>query len=165
MADEKPSAELPLPTGEGGVRVATPRLHEALPPRLKRNARSLRVSITDAEARLWYHLRNRQMAGRKFRRQHPFGPYVLDFYCECAGLVVEIDGSQHLEERNAAYDAARSRYLESRSLQVLRFNNLEALTETESVLSVILEALEHPHPGPLPRGEGTQPLSPRLADD
>ena len=111
--------------------------------------------MTDAEARLWYRLRNRNTSDYKFRRQHPIGPYILDFYCEYKHLAIEVDGSQHSERGYADHDAVRSTYLERQGLRVLRFDNLQVLRETDAVMSVIFEALESPHPPPLPRGEGT----------
>ena len=86
------------------------------------------------------------MAGHKFRRQHPFGPYILDFYCPAAQLVVELDGGQHLDTAIARRDQARTTYLEKRGLRVLRFNNIQALKETKAVLDVILKLLEDPSP-------------------
>ena len=78
-------------------------------------ARSLRRSLTDAEALLWRHLRSRQF-GVKFRRQHPFGPYVLDFYCHAVHLVVEVDGSQHETSQGKGRDEERTRFLEGAGL-------------------------------------------------
>ena len=86
------------------------------------------------------------MAGHKFRRQHPFGPYILDFYCPAAQLVVELDGGQHLDPDIARRDQERTIYLEKRGLRVLRFNNIQALKETKAVLDVILKLLEDPSP-------------------
>ena len=86
------------------------------------------------------------MAGHKFRRQHPFGPFILDFYCASARLVIELDGGQHLDLDNARRDQERTSYLEQQGLQVLRFNNIQALKQTKAVLDVILQALEHPSP-------------------
>ena len=117
-----------------------------LPEHTRANARKLRYASTDAEARLWYNLRRHGLAGHKFRRQHPFGPYILDFYCAEARLVVEVDGSQHIETQTVVRDAKRTRYLEQHGLRVLRFTNLEALLETDSVLAVILVALANPSP-------------------
>ena len=102
--------------------------------------------MTDAEARLWFNLRRHGTAGRKFRRQHPFGPFILDFYCADAHLVVELDGGQHFEPAQAAYDAERTKFLETKGLRVLRFTNIEALMQTDAVLEVILGALENPSP-------------------
>jgi very-short-patch-repair endonuclease len=98
--------------------------------------------MTDAERRLWYFLRRHGTAGRKFRRQHPVGPYIVDFYCADARLVVEVDGGQHFEPDVARVDAYWTQYLEHRGLRVLRFTNLEVLTQTEAVLEVVLRAVE-----------------------
>ena len=127
-------------------------------------ARSLRRAQTDAERRLWARLRNRQIDGWKFRRQAPFGPYVLDFHCIDAGLVIEVDGSQHADER-VAHDIQRTAYLEANAQRVVRFWNSDVLTNIDGVLEAIYLALgqrQAPSPGaarrPLPegRGEGEQ---------
>jgi very-short-patch-repair endonuclease len=110
------------------------------------NARRLRTDMTDAERRLWYHLRRHGMNGLKFRRQHPFGPYILDFYCAEARLAVELDGGQHFEASGTAYDGRRTEYLEVQGVRVLRFTNIEALRETDAVLEVILRAVGRPSP-------------------
>ena len=120
-------------------------------------ARSLRATPTDAEALLWFHLRDRRLSDHKFRRQRPIGPYFADFACLEAKLIVEIDGGQHVDA--AAYDAERSRFMEAQGYRVLRFWNNEVLTQTDSVLERVWEALESgsPHPSPLPRaGEGAR---------
>jgi very-short-patch-repair endonuclease len=78
------------------------------------------------------------LLGLKFRRQHPIGPFVADFACPERGLVIELDGSQHLEQRTA--DAERTRSLESLGFRVLRFWNNQVLRETEAVLATILAA-------------------------
>jgi very-short-patch-repair endonuclease len=108
--------------------------------------------MSDAESRLWYTLRRHGLEGFKFRRQHPLGPFILDFYCAQARLVVEIDGGQHFDKVKSTQDAERTMYLEERGLRVLRFSNREALLETDSLLDQILEALKTPLPNPLPRG-------------
>lgn len=84
-------------------------------------ARALRQSPTTAEQLLWRHLRNRQLAGTKFRRQHPLGPYILDFVCLAQGLVVEVDGGQHADLQAQAYDRQRAVWLRQQGLRVLRF--------------------------------------------
>ena len=114
---------------------------QRLYPQALTNARRLRTDMTDAERRLWYHLRRHGMNGLKFRRQHAFGPYILDFFCPEAMLVVEVDGGQHFKQGVKAYDGRRTRYLQARGLRVLRFTNLEALTETDAVLEVIFRAV------------------------
>jgi very-short-patch-repair endonuclease len=103
-------------------------------------ARILRTRRTEAEHRLWQHLRARRLNGLKFRRQHPVGDYFIDFYCAELGLAIEIDGSQHLDETGK--DAARTRGLEWRGLRVLRFWNDDVLARTDDVLAAILDAVE-----------------------
>jgi very-short-patch-repair endonuclease len=116
-------------------------------------ARTLRRNMTDVEQKLWYRLRNRHLTGWKFRRQHEIDHYIVDFVCTDAMLIVELDGSQHAEQVD--YDTRRTRHLHALGYRVLRFWNNDVLTDTESVLEVILEALANPapHPGPLPAGE------------
>jgi adenine-specific DNA-methyltransferase len=99
---------------------------------------TLRRDTTDAEKRLWRHLRNRPLRGQKFRRQRPVGPYVVDFMCLESRLVVEVDGGQHSPDT----DRERTRYLERQGFRVLRFWNNEVLGEIEGVLARIVEALE-----------------------
>jgi lysyl-tRNA synthetase class 2 len=115
--------------------------------------RQLRRDQTEAERQLWERLRDRRLAGFKFRRQHRIGPYYADFVCAAAMLVVELDGSQHLEQVDS--DAARTRFLESLGYRVLRFWNDEAMVSTEDVLDAIFKALRPPHPA------ASQPPSPR----
>ena len=116
--------------------------------------RELRKSSTDAERALWRHLCARQLGGYKFRRQHPFDGYVLDFVCIECKLVIEVDGGQHDESMR---DKARDEFLARAGFQTLRFWNNEVLQQTEAVLEVILRRLEnHPHPGPLLEGEGAE---------
>ena len=111
-------------------------------------ARALRRDDTDAEARLWNALRARRLGGWKWRRQVPTGPFILDFFCVEAGLVVELDGGQHSEQ--VAYDARRTEYLERLGLRVIRFWNSDVLTDRNAVCLTILVACggEHPSMGP-----------------
>ena len=104
-------------------------------------ARALRQASTTAEQLLWRHLRNRQLAGAKFRRQHPLGPYILDFVCLEQGLVVEIDGGQHADLQAQAYDQQRTVWLQQQGLRVLRFWNHEVVQQTNEVLARVLQAL------------------------
>ncbi len=104
--------------------------------------RDLRRNPTDAERHLWYGLRLHQLGGFKFRRQRPIGPYVCDFVCVSAALVVELDGSQHAAQ--AAYDAARNAFLRKRGCRVLRFWNQDVLSRTEAVMDTIFEVLHRP---------------------
>ena len=104
---------------------------------LKTKARELRSHMTDAEQKLWHHLRCKQILGIQFYRQRPLGEYILDFHAPAVGLVVELDGSQHQERGAINYDSLRTAYLESLGLTVIRFDNLQALNETGSVLEMI----------------------------
>jgi very-short-patch-repair endonuclease len=88
---------------------------------LLNRARELRKNPTDAERKLWAHLRLRQIGGYKFRRQHPLGPYIVDFVCIEKKLIVEVDGGQHDEKR--FYDAKRDKWLEEKGFKVIRFWN------------------------------------------
>jgi adenine-specific DNA-methyltransferase len=111
------------------------KLHGRVNPAIKRNTRDLRREMTDAERMLWRHLRQRQVAGRKFRRQHPVGQYIVDFACLEAGLIIEVDGGQHAERRT--YDTARTAWLERQGFRVLRFWNSEVLSNLAGVREVI----------------------------
>src|SRR5215212_11080909 len=92
-----------------------------LDPRLLNFARNMRRDSTDAEARLWHRLRDRQLGGFKFRRQVVIAGFVIDFYCSDACLAVELDGSQHMESPDAEYDRGRTMALEKIGVRVLRF--------------------------------------------
>ncbi len=101
--------------------------------------RQLRTNQTDAENRLWRHLRNRQVGGAKFRRQVPIGPYIADFVCHDAALVIELDGGQHANQQ--VQDSQRSAFIEHEGYRVLRFWNNDVLQNTDGVLQVIVAAL------------------------
>jgi len=107
-------------------------------------ARKLRKHHTDAEQFLWQLLRNRQLAGYKFRRQYPLLNFIVDFICVERRLVIELDGSQHLE--NIAYDRKRSTQLKRLGLQVKRYWNHEVLEYTDAVLDDIYTTLTLPSP-------------------
>jgi very-short-patch-repair endonuclease len=109
--------------------------------------RKLRNNMTDADARLWQRLRGRQIAGCKFRRQHPFLDYVLDFVCLERRLVVEVDGGQHLESER---DCLRDGRLREAGFAVLRFWNNQVLLEMDAVVEVIWAALREEIPIPTP---------------
>jgi len=102
--------------------------------------RALRGRATDAERLLWRLLRSRQFLGLKFRRQHPVGPYIVDFYCAVRRLAVELDGGQHFTIEGQAYDQQRTDYLAKRGVQVLRFGNNELFENTEGVLESIRQS-------------------------
>ena len=115
----------------------------------------MRHEPTKAEHVLWQLLRNRRLGGLKFRRQHQFGPYILDFFCAEQRLAVELDGCQHFFSEAA--DQSRTEFLNNNGVRVVRFSNAEVLEYAEGVLQAILAALRSPHPGPLPEGEGDAP--------
>lgn len=102
------------------------------------NAARLRVYRTEAEDHLWQALRNRGLSGHKFRFQHSLGPFVVDFACLGARLIVEVDGGQHGEEA----DARRTAFLEAQGFRILRFWNQDVLTNRDGVLAAIQAALE-----------------------
>ncbi|MGN6758300.1 MAG: endonuclease domain-containing protein [Thermomicrobiales bacterium] len=101
-------------------------------------ARDLRRRLTTAERVLWAALRQRQLGGLRFRRQHPVGPYFLDFFCPAGGLVIELDGAVH--EATREYDEERTRYLAAYGYRVIRFKNEEVLRNLASVLAQIEQA-------------------------
>ncbi len=109
-------------------------------PLTQQRATRLRRQPTDAEQYLWQHLRRKQIAGARFRRQVPIGPYIADFVCITTKLVVELDGGQHQARRS--YDIDRDTYLQQQGFRVLRFWNNEVFSNTDGVLTAILQALE-----------------------
>lgn len=115
--------------------------HEFLPTRDRDRARKLRGTMTDAERKLWFALRARRFDGFIFRRQVPIGPYVADFACHAARLIVEVDGGQHAAGHRAVVDAARSDWLAARGYRVIRFWNNDVLGNIDSVLTEIGRAL------------------------
>jgi very-short-patch-repair endonuclease len=126
---------------------------------MKTRARELRRNATDSERLLWKHLRGRRLAGYKFRRQVVFEPYIVDFVCLEAKLIVEADGGQHLEQME--YDAKRTGVLQSIGYEVMRFWNNEILGDINAVLEQIhcrllrLHSPQTPSPQPSPGGRGS----------
>lgn len=109
------------------------------------SAKLLRTRMTDAERRLWFRLRNRQLSGFKFVRQHPVRPFVADFACREGDLIIELDGGQHAGSQS---DALRTKALRSHGYDVIRFWNNEVLTNLEGVLETIADRLKKaPSPG------------------
>ena len=146
-------SELPSRLREGpGVGMTSPML-ERRPTRL---AQSLRNNATSAERALWRHLRNRALDGHKFSRQMPVGPFVCDFLCREARLIIEVDGGQHCEcER----DLSRTAFLEGQGYRVIRFWNNNVLENVEGVVAMIKAEFARsgqPHPQPLPQAGGEQ---------
>ena len=154
-----PSSPRPAQRGEGRVRGVLGRSWrshtKAQDIKLRGYARQLRQNSTDVEMKFWRLLRRRNIEGIKFRRQHPIGPYIVDFCCQEKGLVIEFDGGQHAQ--SIRYDRQRTRFLQTQGYRVLRVWDNEALTNTNGVLEKALEMIEdNPSPCPLPvsRGEG-----------
>ena len=106
---------------------------------LQDNARRLRRDMTEAEARLWYQLRDRRLDGFKFRRQRPIGPYIVDFVCLDRQLIIELDGGQHALQVEA--DARREAFLQAAGFRLLRFWNHELLAHEVAVRERIHQAL------------------------
>jgi len=107
-------------------------------------ARTLRHNQTDTERELWHLLRGREIAGYKFGRQVPLAPYIADFVCLSARLIVKLDGSQH--SKQITYDSERTKSLEAQNFRVLRFWNNQVFEERGEVLETILSALTAPSP-------------------
>jgi|SRR5256885_4060460 very-short-patch-repair endonuclease len=117
--------------------------------RLTPVARKLRRRSTDAEMRMWRHLRARQLEGAKFVRQFPIGPYIADFACRDAHLAIELDGGQHTAE----VDTPRTEVIERFGYRILRFWNNDVLANTEGVLEVIRREILLARNSPLPDEE------------
>ena len=111
-------------------------------------AQELRTNATEAEKRLWRRLSRRQLCGCKFSRQMPVGPYICDFMCREARLVIEIDGGQH--SVHSEKDRSGTRYIESEGYRVLRFWNNDAFGNMDGVLQAIAKTLEAPPPAAPP---------------
>jgi very-short-patch-repair endonuclease len=106
-------------------------------PEKKTQRRELRSRLTPEESYLWSFLQRRQLRGRKFRRQHSVGPYIVDFYCPDEKLAVELDGSTHDHEVAQAYDKARGEFLRRLGIRTLRFENQDVRKNIEGVLAAI----------------------------
>ena len=116
-------------------------------------AQELRQTATPAERKLWTHLSRRQVAGTKFSRQIPIGPFICDFVSRSARLVIELDGGQH--DENEGRDRERTAYIEGMGFKVIRFWNNEVLEAIESVVARIeVELLKAPPPAPPAGGRG-----------
>ena len=152
--------------GEGGDQQNHLRINPAaqLPEDLKKYAREMRTSATDAEALMWSLVRGRRLLGLKFRRQHAVGRYILDFYCDELQLAVELDGGQHQDHAN--YDAERTERLEKQGIRVLRFWNNDVMTQTEVVMTDLfnkIQALQPPSPQPSPALREREPEDAKIA--
>ena len=116
-------------------------LHYDAKASIYQNASDLRKRTTEAEQKLWPLLRNRQLLGKKFRRQHAIGKYVADFYCHECKLVIELDGSFHNTPEAKQYDQKRTMVLNEPGITVLRFWNKEIMEDIEKVLKKIADHL------------------------
>ncbi|TVQ64345.1 MAG: DUF559 domain-containing protein [Phycisphaerales bacterium] len=114
---------------------------EKPPVPLERQTR-LRRPLSPPEALLWTKVRNRQLAGLKFRRQHPLGPYIADFYCAAAKLVVELDGQQHGREEHRGHDARRDAWLREQEVYVLRFSVSAFMKNIDGTLARIRDVAQ-----------------------
>ena len=135
-------------------------------PHLLKHAKALRKDMTDAEHRLWYHLRGHRFEGAKFKRQKPIGPFIVDFVCLECRLVIELDGGQHADD--VAYDQRRDAWLAANGYRVLRFWNNEVMQNLPGVLERVRETLvatDAPSPpAPLPQaGEGSESTAPGVS--
>jgi len=109
---------------------------------MTKRARRLRSNTTDAEARIWRALRRNQIKNAGFRRQHPMGPFILDFYCPSLRLGIEIDGGQHSFDENRLSDERRSQWFSERGILIVRFWNNDVLANTVGVLSAIARVVD-----------------------
>lgn len=112
--------------------------HDLVPSRQRKNAKSMRRVMTDAELKIWNELRAHRLMGLSFRRQVPIGSYIVDFACPTHRLVVEVDGSQHADAEQAERDAARSAYLKSSGWTILRFWNDDVIRDIDNVCQHIV---------------------------
>ncbi|PHQ82745.1 MAG: DNA methyltransferase [Phycisphaera sp.] len=130
-------------------------------PYTQQRATQLRAETTLPERLLWSKLRSKQLLGFRFRRQHPLGPYIADFYCHETALVIEVDGQRHVGERKLR-DMDRDAWMHERGIDVLRFTSYQVRDELDVVCATILRRCrvrcgEAPHPSPPPHaGEGAR---------
>jgi len=115
-------------------------MHKRTTPKIFARAKQLHREMTPAETKLWAHLRAHRMGDIHFRNQHAIGNYIVDFCAPRRKLIIELDGSQHLEQEE--YDTERTEYLKSKGYKVLRFWNHDVLNNTDSVLTVIWDTLK-----------------------
>lgn len=118
-------------------------MFEGAPPKLFAFAKANRHRSTPAESKLWEMLKGNQLAGYKFRRQHPVGYYILDFYCHRKKLAIEVDGEYHLTPEQQSYDAQRKDFLQVLGIKEIRFSNYQVMNDMNRVGEVILKELEN----------------------
>ncbi|GAA4298901.1 endonuclease domain-containing protein [Nibribacter koreensis] len=124
---------------------------------LKEYRKSLRDKLTPAEAFLWSYLKGSQLAGRKFRRQHSVGFYILDFYCPSERIAIELDGAHHYTEAGQENDMERTAFLNNLYIKVLRFENKDVFDHTETILEEIKKSSSPNLPPPTPPKLGGEP--------
>ena len=127
-------------------------------PELRTFRKELRNRLTPAEARLWTLLKGSQLEGRKFRRQHSVGPYILDFYCPGERLAIELDGAAHDSETAQRHDHERTLFLQHFGINVLRFENKWVFQEPDGVLTAIRGSFGWQQKSTTPPLRGTPPL-------
>ena len=115
-------------------------------PKILENARELRKSPTPFESKLWSKLKGGQLLGYKFRRQHPVGSYILDFFCANCNLIIEIDGESH--NYNIEYDQRRTKWLVDSGYTLIRFSNKDIIDDFDNVLNQILATCHKISPNP-----------------
>jgi very-short-patch-repair endonuclease len=115
-------------------------MHKRTTPKIFGRAKRLHRNMSPAEAKLWAHLRAHRMGNVHFRNQHAIGNYIVDFCVPCKKLIIELDGSQHLEQKE--YDEERTKYLELQGYRVLRFWNNNVMNNIDDVLRVIWSVLK-----------------------
>jgi len=106
-------------------------------PKIFANAKDLRANLTEAEEKLWKSLRGNKLEGYKFRRQHPLGLYIVDFYCHSLKLAIEIDGEYHFTEKQKLMDDNRTKEIEFQGVNVIRFTNQEVMNDITQVIEKI----------------------------
>ena len=129
------------PPHEKSIGEGPEKLHWRVQPKMRVRARTLRHEQTKAERIIWYAVRAHRLDGVSFRRQVPIGPYIVDFLSYAARLIVEIDGGQHFANAQQVRDNRRDTYLRSKGYRVLRFTNLEVISNRDGVVSTIAAAV------------------------
>ena len=147
MTRARPDGEAPTSPckGEVGREAAgrgSSRSRFARTPEMTKRARRLRKEPTEAEKKLWRILRRHQIEKLGFRRQHPVGAYVLDFYCPALRLCIELDGGQHNDAAGMARDERRTQWLASKNIKVIRFWNNDVLGNIEGVWILLMQEIE-----------------------
>lgn len=115
-------------------------IHKRTTPKVFGHAKQLHRNMTPAEVKLWARLRAHRLESVHFRNQHAIGNYVVDFCAPRKKLIIELDGSQHMEQEE--YDKERTEYLESKGYRVLRFWNNDVMSNTDSVIRAIIQAMD-----------------------